>query len=420
MRYTIQPALLIVFFVCFAQKNIAQEKTDPWLEQLITKNASPFLRNVLNFPDSFQYQIIYTQINRDRFNQPHFKNHFLHVNRNRYFNPASTVKLPTVLIALEKLNQLSAKGIDLFTPMLTDSSYKGQSAVIEDSTAENGLPSIAHYIKKIFLTSDNDAYNRLYEFAGQQTLNETLWEKGYRDIRIVRRFVPMNEEQNRHTNAIRFIKNNRLIYLQPPADDTLAFDYSKIIRIGKGHYDQDEKLIMEPMDFTKHNNLPLEDLQSILQSVLFPASVPLQQRFHLTDEMYKFLYRYMSQYPSETLFPHYDTTEYFDSYTKFIYKSNKSKIPDHIRIFNKPGWSYGFLTDAAYVADFKNNTEFMLSAVIYVNSDGILNDDQYDYETIGYPFFKEIGAIISEYELKRKRKHIPDLSEYKISYDIAK
>ncbi len=39
---------------------------------------------------------------------------------------------------------------------------------------------------------------------------------------------------------------------------------------------------------------------------------------------------------------------------------------------------------------------------------------------IGYPFFKEIGAIISEYELKRKRKHIPDLSEFKIRYNIEK
>ncbi len=381
MKYAIQPALFIFLCAIFSQKSNAQEKTDQWFEQLITRNASPFLLNILHQPDSFQYQIIYTQINRDRSNKPHLKNYYLHVNKDRYFNPASTVKLPTALVALEKLNQLNAKGIDMFTPMLTDSSYSGQSAVLHDSTAKNGLPSIAHYIKKIFLTSDNDAYNRLYEFAWQQTLNETLWKKGYPDIRIVRRFVLMNEEENRHTNTIRFIKNSQLIYQQAAAYNTIAFDYSKKILIGKGHYDRDDKLIMEPMDFTKHNNLPLEDLQMILQSVLFPKSVPSKQRFHLTNEMYTFLYQYMSQYPSETLYPHYDTTEYFDSYTKFIYKSNKSKIPGNIRIFNKPGWSYGFLTDAAYIVDFENKTEFMLSAVIYVNSDGILNDDKYDYET---------------------------------------
>jgi len=31
-------------------------------------------------------------------------------------------------------------------------------------------------------------------------------------------------------------------------------------------------------------------------------------------------------------------------------------------VFNKPGWTYGFLTDVAYVVDFKNKVEFMLSA----------------------------------------------------------
>ena len=46
----------------------------------------------------------------------------------------------------------------------------------------------------------------------------------------------------------------------------------------------------------------------------------------------------------------------------------------------------------------------MLSAVIYVNRDGILNDDKYEYEETGYPFFKEIGYIIYQYELNRERQ----------------
>jgi hypothetical protein len=62
--------------------------------------------------------------------------------------------------------------------------------------------------KRSFLVSDNDAYNRLYEFDGQETLNRSLWQKGYNDVRIVRRFVTATEEENRHTNAIRFDKKN--------------------------------------------------------------------------------------------------------------------------------------------------------------------------------------------------------------------
>jgi hypothetical protein len=126
----------------------------------------------------------------------------------------------------------------------------------------------------------------------------------------------------------------------------------------------------------------------------------------------------MSEYPSESKYPHYDTTEYFDSYTKFfLFKSGRSHVPPYIRIFNKPGWSYGFLTDVAYIADFKNRIEFMVSAVIYVNSDGILNDDKYEYDETGYPFFKELGNIIYEYELTRKRKYRPDLRNLPLHYN---
>ncbi len=392
----------------------AQIKSDPWLKELLYSKASPLLQKVLNHPDSFQYQVIYTQINRDKRNRPSFKHFYLNVDKGRYFNPASTVKLPAALVALEKLHALKSKGIDKFTAMLTDSSYSAQTVVSKDTTATNGYPSIAHYIKKIFLVSDNDAYNRLYEFTGQRLLNESLWKKGYTNSRIVRRFVTMTEEENRHTNAIRFVKEGNILYQQPGEFNTLVFDYSKQELVGNAHFNRYDSLIRSPMDFTRHNKLPLEDLQQMVQSVLFPGSVPVKQRFNLGKEDRAFLLQYMSQLPSESRYPRYDSTDFFDSYTKFfLYKSGKLKPPAHIRIFNKPGWSYGYLTDAAYIVDLKNNIEFMLSANIYVNRDGILNDDTYEYTETGYPFFKEIGEIIFNFESGRKRARKPDLTEFR-------
>ena len=58
----------------------------------------------------------------------------------------------------------------------------------------------------------------------------------------------------------------------------------------------------------------------------------------------------------------------------------------------------------------------MLSAVIYVNRDQVLNDDKYEYDEIGYPFFKEIGEIIYEYDRNRKRNYKPKLNSFKITY----
>ena len=395
----------------------AQQKTDAWLEHLLRTQASPLLQQVLDEPDTFRYQLIYTQINRDENNRPHFKNYYLHLDKNLYFNPASTVKLPVALCALEKLHELQVPGLDRNTAMLTDSSYSAQAKWYTDSLSANGLPSIAQYIKEIFLISDNDAYNRLYEFVGQQTLNEKLWQKGYTNSRITRRFMPMTEEENRHTNAIRFVQDGESVYQQAPAYNTKPFDFSRQYLVGKAYLDRHDSLINRPMDFTTHNVLPLQDLQQLLQSVLFPQSVPAKKRFSLTVDDYALLYRYMSELPFESRYPHYDTATYFESYTKFfMFKADKRPIPTYIRIFNKPGWSYGFLTDAAYIVDFKNNIEFMISASIYTNSDAVLNDDKYEYETIGYPFFKETGNIIYQYELKRPRKYVPDLSTFRINY----
>ena len=183
--------LLILLFYGHLFIVQAQSRTDAMLQSLLQQEGSPVLKHILQYPDSFRYQLIYTQIDRDADNTPHFKNYYLEVDEDKYFNPASTVKLPIALLALEKLHELNMPRLTGNTTMLTDSAWRGQEKVYTDSTAENGLPSIYHYIKRVFLISDNDAYNRLYEFVGQQRIHERLWAMGYKDVRIVRRFMSL-------------------------------------------------------------------------------------------------------------------------------------------------------------------------------------------------------------------------------------
>jgi hypothetical protein len=184
--------------------------------------------------------------------------------------------------------------------------------------------------------------------------------------------------------------------------------------LGKGYYSGD-KIINQPFDFSKKNRISLADLHSILESIIFPKSVPKKQRFQLTKDDYQFLYRYMSMKPGESGFPQYDGS-YNGAYSKLLLYGGKGDIDPNIRIFNKEGDAYGFLTDVAYIVDFKNNIEFFLSASIYCNSDGIFNDDHYDYENVGYPFLKNLGQVIYDYELKRGRKRKPDLSSMQFDY----
>ncbi|MEZ0487413.1 serine hydrolase [Fibrella aquatica] len=414
------PIALLAYFLLLdglVLSTYGQARTDTYLTNLLKTNKNPVFRQVMQRPDEYRVQIIYTQINRDKANRPSFTNYHFRVDSTEYFNPASTVKLPLALLSLEKLNSLKNPRINKFTSMQFDSAYSKQTKEWTDKSAESGFPSVAHLIKKAFLVSENDPYSRMYEFVGQQQINRSLHAKGYPDTRITHRFVRMSAEENRHTNPVRFIdKDGSTIYAQPAAYNTDPFDFSRVARLGNAHYAGDS-LVKQPFDFTMRNKLPLESLQQILQSTMFPESVPEKQRFNLTPGDYTFLYQYLSQTPGETNYPKYDPKVYYDSYVKFFFRDTLHPMPDGVRVFNKVGWAYGFLTDASYVADFKNNVEYMLTAVIYVNSDGILNDDKYDDETIGWPFLYQLGQTIYQHELRRKRTHKPDLSRFKVTYE---
>ncbi len=396
----------------------AQPRTDTLLTKLLANNQNTVFQEVIRHPDTYRLQIIYTQINRDKANKPSFKNYYFRVDSTEYFNPASTVKLPLAALSLEKLNALKNPQITKFTAMQFDSAYGGQTKEWYDKTASNGYPSVAHLIKKALLVSENDPYSRMYEFLGQGPLNRSLRAKGYLDTRITHRFVRMTPEEHRHTNPVRFIQENgKLIYAQPAAYNTAPFDFRRTVKLGRGYYAKDS-LVNEPFDFTERNALPLESLQQMLQSVLFPMSVPARQRFNLTESDYRFLHQYLSQFPGETNYPKYDAVQYYDTYVKSFFRDSlHHQLPDGVRVFNKVGWAYGFLTDASYVVDFKNNIEYMLTATLYVNSDGILNDDKYEYENIGTPFLYQLGKTIHQYDVARKRPYVPNLNQFKLTYE---
>jgi hypothetical protein len=394
-----------------------QPRTDRYFSDLL-EQAPEELKQFLHHADSLRIQIIFTRIDRAADNTPAFTRYFYHVTPGRYFYPASTVKLPVALLALQRLNELKVYNLDEFSTMITESTSSRQTPVYNDPAYPDGRPSVAGYIKKILLVSDNDAFNRLYEFLGQEYVNRTLHAMGYQATDILHRLsLFLSEEENRRTNPVTFLGvAGKTLYSQPMQVSVMPYPLRKD-SIGKAHY-TGSTLVSGPMDFSKKNRILLEDLTSILQSVIFPASVPQKQRFNIRPDQYAFLLKYMSQYPTETTYPTLDSSMQQDAFVKFLlHGATKTPLPKTLRIFNKVGDAYGFLTDVAYVADLENKVEFMLSASIYCNTDGILNDSRYDYETIGFPFMKLLGNYIYEVEKKRKRTRLPDLSKFSIHYD---
>jgi hypothetical protein len=405
-------------FLSTAQSARSPAKTDSLLEKLL-RQYPEYFGEVLRHPDFYKIQIIYTQIDRDQRNLPVFKNYYFQADSSGYFYPASTVKLPVALLSLQKINELRLPGLDRNSTMVTEKSSSAETPVYNDPSTIDGRPSVASYIKKLFLVSDNDAFNRLYEFLGQDYINDQLKRMGYEDAQIIHRLsIPLSEEENRLTNAVSFYDlSDRTLYKQPAELGSIHYTERNDF-LGKSYYNENGTLISQPMNFSKKNRISLDDLHNILRSVLFPGSVPAIKRFNLKEEEYHFLYQYMSQYPEETNYPPYDSTKYWDAYGKLLFwGSDRGSLPKNIRIFNKEGDAYGFLTDVSYFVDFDHKIEFMLSATIYCNSDGVLNDDKYDYENVGLPFLKQLGRVIYAYDAKRKRNFAPNLDRFKTKYD---
>ncbi|MEY2636714.1 MAG: hypothetical protein RLZZ197_1190 [Bacteroidota bacterium] len=402
-----------LLFLLISMSTFAQKPTNI-LEQLLLAHPEKF-KKLTDHPEKYRLQILYTQIDRDAKNKPILTTYSYRADTNEYFYPASTVKLAASVLALEKLNTLKIKKETTFQTLKNRPS---QLEIKTDSTAASGLPSIAHYIKKILLVSDNEAYNRLYEFLGQRLFNESMAKKGFQGVRLTHRLqTPLPRLENQYTNPIQLIDaSGKLLYQQPEAFNDKPYAANSLILLGKGTMNDAGLVEDRPLDFSLKNSYPLQAQHLFLQRLMLPEAFPKKDQFKLSKEDYQFLYSYMSMYPTESKEPIYQ--EEFATFCKFLYYGSEKNavLNPSIRIFNKVGDAYGFLLDNAYVVDFDKKVEFMVTAVLLCNEDEIFNDEKYDYDSIGFPFYKNLGEVIYEYELKRPKKHLPDLSHLRFDY----
>ena len=368
------------------------------IQNILWSSDEPAIQEALANLDSHEIQILYTRIHRNSEGKASFERLSFQENPNQYFYPASTVKLPIAILALQKIRKLQSQGI----PISPESSMKiiFENEVIEsqDLTHPDNKLTIAHLIKKIFLVSDNEAYNYLFDFVGRDYLNEVIYNIGIKDFQLSHKFTE-KKNQDLSPSFIFFNSENEKIYSQSP----LVFNQklNKIhltgLRKGKGYMEQGE-LINEKMDFSQKNYASILALSQILERVFFPELFLKNEQFELEPEDYEFLKYWMSRYPTEIEIPFYNRETYFDSYCKFfIYGDTKGIMNDEIRIYNKVGLAYGTTTEVAYIKD-NNGTEFLLSATILTNENKIFNDNQYEIDSLGIPFLAALGREIYQFE----------------------
>jgi len=408
----IKPHIFIIFFLlgCNSLSKDSQLLTEIFHTM---KNDFP---TIVADPDLYQIQILYTQVDRNIDQSPQFTTHKFNIDPKRYFYPASTVKFPAAVLALDKLSRYESLGITINSKLAIGTGFTGMLPMTEDSSSFDGNASISQFIKKMFVVSNDDAFNRVYEFLGQDHLNLRMWELGYPEVRFRQRLsMPLTEEENRHTNPFYFFDDSdRILLNQPMHRSDLYLPVNSIENLIGKAFMEDGNKIDGPMDFSVKNFFKLSDQQRLLRQVMFPEIADQGNQLYLSEDDYKFLFEWMAKIPRESKHPSYpDYSLYPDSYCKFfMYGDSNAHIPDHIKIFNKVGWAYGFLTDNAYIIDTQNGVEFFLSAVIYVNKNGVLNDDEYEFNELGLPFLASLGNKIYEYELGRFKSNQPDFSRF--------
>lgn len=359
--------LLFVFVFGVA---CSHTQKNPLEKALASKNEK--IAIVLDSLEQHEVQILFTEVIRNASSQPKFNDYEFQVNDNNYFYPASTVKFPTAILVLEKLNE--EKRFDRNTMFFIE--------------GDSLITSFADEIKKIFAVSDNEANNRLFEYLGQDEINKRLENKGIK-ARISHRLSTPDSDELTTKSLVFYVNDSTTTPTTPLINKSLeALTIEKLSK-GKGFL-VDGELINEPMDFSFKNYLPITSLHNMMKQLMFPQIYPKEKQFHLTDSDREFLINMMKISPKEAGYD--DNEHYYDSYVKFLlFGDDNSPMPDDIEIYNKVGYAYGYLTDCAYVKNKKNNKEYIITATIHTNKNGIFNDGVYETETTGIPFLAELG-----------------------------
>lgn len=390
-------SIAIFLFCCVLGCN-SKPKNSSLLLEILKDSKESIIKKVQSDLNTHEVQILYTRIHRDSSGLPKFERHNFQVNSKQYFYPASTVKFPVAILALQKIRKLQSQGI----PVTADTPFKvlfSENLIKKtDSTHPKNNLTIAHLIKKIFLVSDNMAYNYLFDFIGSDDANKAIHNIGITNFNLSHKFSD-SENENSTPRFIFFNQKGDTIYNQAPIISNQKIKNTNLGGVLKGKgYIKDGILIGESMDFSEKNYVSISALHQILERIIFPKLFSKKKQFTIEPEDYFFLRYWMSRTPNEVTIPFYDRETFFDSYCKFfIYGDKKGEMTNNIRIYNKVGLAYGTATDVAYVKD-SNGVEFFLTATILTNKNEIFNDNTYEYDELGIPFLAAVGREIYQFE----------------------
>jgi hypothetical protein len=391
--------IFVLIFHSFSQ-SINNNATDSFLLKLLNSGDTT-INELLSNQSKYQFQLSYTRVLKNK-SKEWFEEHSLNENK-FYFNPASSIKLPLLLLALEKLTYLKEKGIDLDTRISVHTCSCDFDT--DGYVAKSKNPTMRQFIRELIIMSDNDAYNLLVDFVGYEYFNKRYRQLGYDGFILKRRFTSnCSTDQNKWYGGLRFYDSaNNLLYVQEcdTSKEIYFIDSTKyILTAGTAHL-ENGILVEGPKDFSNNNYLNFNQMNHFFKEIFIPEK--FNKNFKI-DSVYKVaLFDALKDYPYSLTNSGYDLSNIQDWHYKFFIDSSVMNTTNmRLKIYNKVGMAGGFVSDFSHIVDESSGIEYFLSATMLAKKDDVINRGKNNYDDFGIPVFRKIGAIIYNYELNHK------------------
>jgi hypothetical protein len=382
----------LVLTACAARLPAAVD--DEMLIRLL-RDAGPLSRRILASPQEFELQVLWTRCGRTESGEWRAASAHAHgIQRQRWFAAASFVKLPLAALLLE---QLCARGLIDQIDSLRVSLDAGNACAPLPAPVAGGWP-LLRLLRAMLVVSDNRACNALHELLGADAVHRRLGELGYADCRIAARLGCGGKRPGKL--AARVVDAVGNVVWDSPRNATEQPQLFPFGRALKGRaWLEGGKTIAGAHDFSDSNFMPLPDVHRMTLELASGQALGDEPAFAICPKARKLLAQVMALTPRQCPDPVYDPRQFADDHAKWLTPLDAAgRLPQGLRIASKNAQSYGYIGDSAFVIDDARDIAFGLTAVVFVDRDGVLNDGRYAYADIGRPFLRELGAAVLAHE----------------------
>jgi hypothetical protein len=362
---------------------------DPAADEILTGTSSAVLKQVLAAPESYRFQVLYSIVKEGA--KPSLERHGWRADA-EYFFPASSMKVPIALAAYERMNVLRKAGKSGFTRDATMQIYPSKGSGAPTTT------SLARETWRALIVSDNFSANRLLAITGHREVHETCFGLGLSSVRVRTGFATGEEIDPAEVSPRITVGNVEL----PARKSTLTLpaNDAKLLDIGEAYIDDRGRKVSGPMPFKEKNAAKLQHLQDALIHIMRPELLPPRPNSIYAagapNDDVAYLRETLGTLPSESGLAGYDRNIVADyPLSPFLRGIERVRARGQFQIFQKVGQAYGFLIHNAYIVDKASGKSFFLTAAIYANADGVLNDDLYNYDTVAFPALADVGEAFT-------------------------